>query len=122
METVRIAPTKITPEVLLESGRISITGRSRPENSSGFFLPILKWVEEYTKDPAPKTECFFKVEYINSASAKCFVDIMRLLEIVHSQGKPVTVVWNYDEVDDDMRETGEEYRSLFSMNFELVPY
>src|SRR5687767_6254374 len=96
MESMKIAATKILPEVLLDAqnGKISFSGRSRPENSSGFFLPILTWIKKYSENPAKKTELVFNIEYFNSATAKCFVDILRILETVNGKSTEVSIAWH----------------------------
>lgn len=124
MEALTIERTRISLAVFLDSvsGVLSFEGRSLPENSTVFFKPILNWVEEYAKSPAKKTQCSFTLEYFNSASRKCVVDILRILDNIHKKEQSVTIVWNYDEGDDNMKETGEEYEALFSTPFEFVAY
>jgi hypothetical protein len=124
MSTFKIEPTLTTLDVSLDdaTGTLSFAGRSLPENSAVFFKPIMDWVENYSKAPKPKTTCNFRLEYFNSASRKCVVDVLRVLDDIHKKGNTVTITWNYDEGDDNMKETGEEYEALFSMPFEFVAY
>lgn len=122
MTPLKIAPTKTLLEVFLEadSGKLSFAGRSLPENSVGFFKPILEWMGEYAAKPAKHTEVTFYIEYCNSASRKGVIDIFRVLEAMHEKGHAITVVWKFDDGDDSMREIGEEYRDLFSLEFRFT--
>ena len=42
-------PTRRTPRILLESGRIVIMGRSIPVNPGEFYRPVMDWISEYIK-------------------------------------------------------------------------
>ena len=124
MSILKIEPTLTSLDVVLDesSGTLSFKGRSLPENAASFFKPVYDWVDNYAKNPKTKTTCSFNLEYFNSASRKSVVDILRVLDSVHKQGNTCTVVWHYDEGDDNMKETGEEYEALFGMPFEFVAY
>ena len=103
-----------------ENGKISLSGRSLPENSVAFFRPILNWLTEYAAHPAKHTEITFYIEYCNSASRKGVIDIFRILEAMHDSGHAVTIVWRFEDGDDSMREIGEEYRDLFNLEFRFT--
>ena len=119
MEQLSITPTNNSLEVSLNArtGKLLFSGRSYPENSIGFFKPIMAWMEEYALNPNAKTECICKLEYVNSASRKCFVDMFAILESMYKNEKDVTVIWYADPTDDAMNEMGEEYTSMFKMKF-----
>jgi len=119
MEPLTIKHTHNSLEVSLDAsaGKLLFAGRSYPENSVAFFKPIMDWVEAYALNPNSKTECTCKLEYVNSASRKCFVDIFKILESIYKNEKEVTIVWTSDAGDDAMREMGEEYENMFKMKF-----
>jgi hypothetical protein len=121
MEPLIIAPTRTSLEVKLDpqTGQFSFSGRARPENSQAFFGPIAQWLRNYAKQPAPSTECSFRLEYFNSSARKSMMEILGILDGIHHDGKKVTVTWYYDANDDGMRETGEEYKDLFRFGFIL---
>ncbi len=124
MSTFIKEPTLTSLAVSLDSnaGTLFFEGRSLPENSTAFFKPILDWVEDYAKSTTKKTECSFRLEYFNSSSRKCIVDILRIIDALHKKERNVNVTWNYDEGDENMKETGEEYEALFSIPFKFVAY
>ncbi len=123
MRNLVIEPTSKTPKVILNAdlGIFEITGRSIPEDAIGFYRKILDWIEEYGKSPLPDTSFKFQLEYFNTSSSKCLLDIFRKLERMHKNGHKVTIRWHYDADDEDMAETGQDYQALLDVPFELVP-
>lgn len=123
MRNLVIEPTSKTPKVILNAdlGIFEITGRSIPEDAIGFYRKILDWIEEYGRNPLPDTSFKFQLEYFNTSSSKCLLDIFRKLERMHKNGHKVTIRWHYDADDEDMAETGQDYQALLDVPFELVP-
>ena len=123
MRNLVIEPTSKTPKVILNAdlGIFEITGRSIPEDAIGFYRKILDWIEEYSKSPLAETSFKFQLEYFNTSSSKCLLDIFRKLERMHKNGHKVTIRWHYDADDEDMAETGQDYQALLDVPFELVP-
>ena len=124
MEALKIKPTANSLEVFLDAdaGKLIFSGRSYPENGTVFFKTITEWIESYAKNPAAKTECSFKIEYLNSASRKCIIEIFKELESIHQKTHSVIIIWNYEDGDEGMKETGEEYSNLFKLNFQFNSY
>jgi hypothetical protein len=61
--------------------------------------------------------------YFNTASSKCFFEIIDILHKYHqSLGGELSVKWLYEEGDLDMRETGEEYADEAGLAVQLVAY
>jgi len=115
--------TNKTPVVqfIAGTGKMEISGKSIPENSFGFYQPLLLWIDQYAAAPAPKTEIKILLEYFNTSSSKCLLDIFRKLEAIKKAGKSeVVVLWNYEEEDEDMMEAGQDYNSLVDLPFELI--
>ncbi len=110
-----------TPFVTFEiTGILEIKGKSIPENSLEFYRPIFEWLDNYIQSPSPKTELIISLEYFNTSSSKCLLDIFRRLESINLSGKSVVKVsWYYDADDEDMMEAGEDYQALVKVPFEL---
>lgn len=123
MRNLVIEPTSKTPKVILNAdlGIFEITGRSIPEDAIGFYRKVLDWIEEYSKSPLAETVFKFQLEYFNTSSSKCLLDIFRKLERMHKNGHRVQIRWHYDSDDEDMAETGQDYQALLDVPFELVP-
>jgi hypothetical protein len=122
MNTYYTGGTSKTPEINLnpENGDLLFKGRSIPENSIEFYQPIFKWMETYSESPAEYTTLHMQLEYFNTASSKCLLDIFKKLEKVKSTGKPVIVKWYYEDDDEDMLEAGEDYESIINIPFEMI--
>ena len=103
-----------------DSGTLEINGRSIPENSFEFYQPVYEWLDSYALKPAAVTSATIQLEYFNTSSSKCLLDIFRKLEALHkSEGSEVNVVWMYEEDDEDMMEAGDDYRTIVLLPFEL---
>ncbi|MFP4060347.1 MAG: DUF1987 domain-containing protein [Bacteroidota bacterium] len=124
METIKIAGTEDTPNVILdpENEIYEISGRSLPEDVTSFYNPILEWLDGYAGSPKSKTVFSFKLTYFNTASSKLLLDILMKLEEMHEAGNEILVKWYYPEDDEDMQEAGEEYSDIVDLPFEQVSY
>jgi len=121
MENLFIQGTQHTPEVdFREDGSLLIRGRSIPENSLAFFQDIYNWLDVYAAKPNDVTEIGFQLDYFNTSSSKCILDVLKKLEKIHTSGNKVFVKWYYDEEDDDMLESGEDYQDLIDINFDFI--
>ncbi len=103
-----------------ETGVLELKGKSIPENSLEFYKPVFDWIENYGHAPNTNTEFLVKLEYFNTSSSKCLLDVFRRLETINLSGKTtVKVSWFYDGDDEDMMEAGEDYSALVKIPFEL---
>ena len=116
-----IHATDHTPEVNFnaESGQLSMTGRSMPENIAPFFNPISEWLNEYITNPAENTELRFYFEYYNSSTARYITEMIFEMEQLIQLDKKVKVVWQFKAGDVIMKENGEEIRSVVDLPFEI---
>lgn len=96
-----------------------ISGRSIPENSIEFYKPLLDWLDKYVHNPLDSTIFEIKLEYFNTSSSKCLVEIFRKLEKIHDNGNKVSVEWYYDEEDEDMEESGEDFKEIIKIPFNM---
>ena len=122
MESISIEGTSKTPTVTLDpqQGTIEIKGRSIPENSIEFYRPLVEWLDEYAKDPQKKTTVNVQLEYFNTSSSKCILDIFKKLESLKKARNEVIINWYYEEDDEDMLEAGEDYESIIRVPFKMI--
>lgn len=122
MELINIEGTPKTPTVSMnpQSGVVEIKGRSIPENSIEFYKPIVDWLEEYAKGPAEKTVVNVQLEYFNTSSSKCILDVFKKLEVLKKDQNDVVINWYYEEDDEDMLEAGEDYESIIKVPFKMI--
>ena len=97
-----------------------ISGRSLPEDTEGFFAPVINWLEDYSKAPGEETEIEINLDYYNSTSLKKIADILFLLkEMQKNTGKKVSVIWAYEDGDDSSQENGEDLCYALDLPLEL---
>ena len=122
MEPLIIEGTPKTPAVNFnhETGIIEIKGRSIPENSIEFYKPLVDWLEEYAKTPGKVTKVNMHLEYFNTSSSKCILDVFKKLEAIHKNKNEVIINWYYEEDDEDMLEAGEDYESIIRVPFKMI--
>jgi hypothetical protein len=113
-------PSKRTPWIILEPGKIFIMGRSIPENPGVFYRPVLDWVSMYTQDYLVKTKIEFGFEYINTSSTKWIYGLLKELAQMKDLTKNGSVTWYYEQGDEDMCELGYILRSLVECPFVFV--
>ncbi|MEN8121799.1 MAG: DUF1987 domain-containing protein [Bacteroidota bacterium] len=124
METLSLQGSPKTPTVEMnaENGVIEIKGRSIPENSIDFYRPVVEWLDTYAESPAKVTEVNIQLEYFNTSSSKCILDVFKKLENVFKKNNEegVTINWYYEEDDEDMLEAGEDYQSILKIPFKMI--
>jgi hypothetical protein len=130
MEKLIIEATGNSPRIVLdpEGKNFEFSGESRPENVRKFYLPILEWLETYTKEQeklndgerTSELECQFNFEYFNSTSAKYILDIFKSLNAISSLGIGLDIKWLYEEDDEDMLEVGQEMSRMSKLSFEYI--
>lgn len=118
MSTIQFEGTAKTPRVAFHDSPLSmeISGRSIPENSIAFYTPLLDWVDEHLK-AGGAVEVSIRLEYFNTSSSKCLMDLLKRVE---QSAAEATVLWYYEEDDEDMLEAGEDYDAIIDMPFRLI--
>ena len=121
MEDINIEGTPKTPEVNFSgsAGQFEISGRSIPENSVEFYNGILSWLDQYSDSPKEKTVMDVKLEYFNTSSSKCILDVFKKLEALKKNGNDVVINWFYEADDEDMLEAGEDYDAIIDLPFTM---
>lgn len=111
MKNLDIKATYSTPKMTfnLSNGNMEIYGRSIPDNCYTFFLPLMESVDEYSKNPQKDTYIIMELEYFNTGTSKVFYDFLVKLSTLKSN---VTIEWRYEEDDEDILETGQDFETL----------
>jgi hypothetical protein len=121
MDDFFLEATPKTPRLFFsrETGEFEISGRSIPENSIEFYKPVINWLDQYIIDPHNHTLLVIKLEYFNTSSSKCLVEILRRMESLKDQSI-VKVKWCYEEEDEDMQESGEDFKEIIKVPIEML--
>jgi len=122
MEPIIIEGTPKTPSIKFDTrdGVFEIKGRSIPENSVEFYKPLNEWLDQYMQTPLDKTVVNIRLEYFNTSSSKCILDVFKRLEAIHRSKHDVEINWFYEEDDEDMLEAGEDYDSIIKVPFKMI--
>ena len=116
MGPLHIAATAKTPEIAYEAeaNRLTLSGRSIPENAVDFYRPLLDWAQGVGSDTAMVVQ--IQLEYFNTSSSKCLLDLFKRLEA----SSALEVLWYFDSDDEDMLEAGEDYDHIVGLPFKFV--
>ncbi len=66
------------------------------------------------------TNVNIQLEYFNTSSSKCILDVFKRLETIYKARNEVIINWFYEEDDEDMLEAGEDYESIINIPFKMV--
>ena len=114
------SPKTPTIEFNSETGYLLIRGRSIPENSIEFYRPLIEALEAYNNSSQSNTKVDIQLEYFNTSSSKCILDVFKKLEAINSGSSEVVINWYYEEDDEDMLEAGEDYQAIINIPFKMV--
>ena len=122
MIDILIEPTSVTPYVRINSEEASIIfrGKSSPSNSLQFYHPIIEKIRTLFQDTTKTIHVDFSFRYFNTSSSKCLFDLFKTLKQLQNEGKDLAINWYYEEDDDDMMETGEDFADLLGLNFNFI--
>lgn len=122
MEKYSIEGTPKTPSISfdLNNGVLEVKGRSIPENSIEFYKPLVDALDKYAAVAKPSTTVNVQLEYFNTSSSKCILDVFKKLEGINKAGSQVTINWHYEEDDEDMLEAGEDYQAIINVPFKMI--
>jgi hypothetical protein len=109
MENLIIKSSIDTPKVeFFENGELLIEGKSCPVAVTRFFEPLFSWIAGLR---AEKVNFTINLEYINSASVKRILDLLKILD-ANRNVKEIVINWHYEEGDDDALETGQIFEEM----------
>lgn len=104
MDDLRIESTPLTPEIdFKNSGKMSIRGKSLPEDPRKFYMPLFDWVNEMNTNAV---NLDVQLEYVNTSSSKNILELIKAIDNQQSI-KHLKLKWHYEVDDPDMLEFGE---------------
>lgn len=102
-----------------EEGIILLNGKSNIENSLAFYKPLLEQLKEYIAEKPVKIYMYVDLEFFNTTSSKCMLDMFRLLTQYYKDGYDAKIFWYHEEDDEEIEEAGYDYQSIVRMPFEV---
>lgn len=127
MENIILKSSSATPyfpevNFNFENGECEIKGESYMEETYKFYLPLINWIKEYTKNEKKKLDLNIKLVYLNTSSTKCVLDILELLKDYEDQGGNINVNWFFDKSDPDMIDEVEDFEAESGVKIKLIEF
>ena len=108
-----ISGNTVTPKVFMNNKYLLIEGVSIPENTNDYYSNIIDVLTSIFKSNIETYEIRFYLDYFNTASS---FQILKILKLAgeYSQNKIIksSIVWMHDEDDEDMKESGEYFKTF----------
>jgi hypothetical protein len=122
MEAYQVIATVKTPSILLDpvKSTLELKGRCIPENTIEFFGHLLEAVLAYGASKPKKFDITIHLEYFNTSSSKCLLDLFKNTEVMLKSGSEVTITWVYDQEDEEWLEVGKDYESMTEVPFKYI--
>lgn len=117
-ETDKTPLVKFSPA----NGAFEIEGVSIPEDTLLFYEQVFNWLDIYLEQSASATLLSVKMKFFNTSSSKCLFTIFKKLETLHQTGRSVKIIWYYKLEDTDMFESGQDFKNLLSVPFQIERY
>jgi len=117
-----IKETAKTPSINFdpERGLFEIKGKSIPENSHGFYAPLLDFLEGYSTRPADRTILNVKFEFFNTSSSNRIHAMFKKFEKLYQGNSEVLIRWFCENGDENMLEAGEDFKTILRVPFEII--
>ncbi len=119
MAEILTQKTERSPLVSYDGQQLIIEGRSFMDNAVDFYRGLIAHINGLDFH---SLDVKVKLDYFNTSSSKCLLEIFRNFERISADGRTVQIFWFYDPNNPDLEEAGEDYRDLIDgIEFELVP-
>jgi hypothetical protein len=111
IEKLEIQGTPTTPDVIFDiDGNMLLKGRIIPENAYQLFRPLIEWAQEISCE---KVKFIIDLEYLNTGATNQLYTLLKTLD-ESPLITDLSIVWHYDEDDEDHLETGHFYEDKLS--------
>lgn len=119
---LQITATEVSPEIYfsMEEMKFLITGRSMPENSEGFYEPILRWVRSNFQETDAAAVFEIRLDYYNTGSFIRLMGLFNLLGDMNAMGKNFSVHWICEAEDEDNIADGESFKEVVKIPFHII--
>lgn len=115
--------TRNTPNILhdLSSNSILFEGDCTPEDAVHFFDSFIPELLELISSEKVQ-KLVFELNYYNSSSSKCLLDFFLKLSKSASIKESLIIEWKHDKDDFELREAGENFKSITNLNYVFIEY
>ena len=120
---IEVVQTESFPYIKLDpkNGQIMIEGVSTPISPLTYLEPILDWINLYCAQNK-HLEINLAFKYYNTYTTKFLVRLINKCNVLNKKNSSILINWNYSQNDEELKESGEYYKELFSNKpeFQLV--
>lgn len=99
---------------------MKISGKAVSDGDHNFFDRISRQINKYKKELVNHTNIDINLSHVNASSKKSMVELFKQLESMKILGFEVCVNWNYTEEDDEVKELGEIFKSMFDFKINII--
>ncbi len=119
--TLKKEPTQSSPLIDFDVRKQvqQIKGVSIPVDAFSFYKDIYEFLDQGKDKFIPQTEFHFDINYFNTSSSKALFALLQRIQEQVASGADMKIVWYYSDDDDFMLESGEEFQSLLSAQFDF---
>ncbi|HAN79765.1 MAG TPA: hypothetical protein DCQ31_19390 [Bacteroidales bacterium] len=125
MENLFIANTfaHSSPQVSLnaDTGDCEILGESYMESADKYYQVVIDWVNEYVISDKTHIKFDFRLNYFNTNSSRCILEIFLILREFEKNGGEVIINWYCKKFDTDMVEEVEDFSLDSGLKIHLIP-
>lgn len=103
-----------TPQIKgsITDGKISVIGRSFPDNAFHFYDPFYKWLNSFLDEAPDKVQLTFDLEYFNTGSSSIIFNVVNMFKkFLTTQN--LVIFWVFESDDTDIKEVGLQLQDLF---------
>jgi len=122
MNRLEIQQTYKSPMVIFDPSNeiYEVSGHSIPENALTCYAPIFNWIDSNIDNiETDKMEINFKLDYMNSSSARMLIMLFNKLEDFSNKGKKIEINWYHEDNEDDL-DIAKLYKSATNLPFNLI--
>ena len=121
---INIESSSITPQIILEEGKMSFRGKSIPNNTAEIYAVVLDGLDEYLTASVTK-HITLELDFscLNTSSSKWLHEIFKKMASYYDKGYTFDSVWKFEHHDEDMKDLGQILSSSsgLDMRMEEVP-
>lgn len=103
----------------VETGKCEIIGESFMESPDQFYNPLLDWLHNYFSEVQKPISFNIKLRYLNTASTKFILEMLKALKSYTKNNGAVEVKWFFHPEDEDMEEEIKELS--YESDLEIIP-
>jgi hypothetical protein len=106
-----------------QTGVCTISGKSYLEDTNGFYLVLLEWLDQYFNEVGKPIQFNLRLSYYNTSSSRSVLDIFDLLKIYEENGGEVEVNWYCRDIDYEVvLEEVEDYMDESDLKINVISY